>query len=225
MGAGPTDSRALKSPVRYLAAWFLSFLLLYSLLISPWTGIGEAYATLYRAVMTDVARVLSPYRQVEIARYDENRPQKDTVLRVHLGAMGAHRVTEKRFSTRYYGFISLAFLLALIATTPTNVRHRSRSALIGLAVQSVVVLLTMAATIIVRLPPDPVLWIPAPDSVGLAALKAFRRFTYFSWYVPPLLIWAALMGRRAYAESPLAARGASHSPAAGSKQASMKIKA
>jgi len=225
MGAGSTGPRALRSPARYLATWFLSFLVLYSLLISPWTGVGEAYASFYRAVMSDVARVLSPYRHVEVLRYDENRPQKDTVLRVHLGAMGANRVTEKRFSTRYYGYISLAFLLSLIATTPTSRRHRLRSAGIGLAAQSTVVGVTMVATILVRLPPDPVFWIPAPDGFGLSVLKAIRRFTYYSWYVPPLLIWVAVMGRRTYAESPLAAARVNQPRRAGSKQDSMKIKA
>ncbi len=78
MGAGSTDRPPLKSTARYLAGWLLPLALLYWLLIAPWTGLGDAYASLYRAGMTQMGKVLSPYNRVEAVRYDDQLPLHDS---------------------------------------------------------------------------------------------------------------------------------------------------
>ncbi len=184
-------------PRRLIAWFFLRLIALYVLLLLPWPGLEEAYAQAFRKCGTVLLGDFGSNGSVWLVEGPESDTTHDTDLFVQ------NRKTRAGLglgvSSRYFGYLPMAFLTSLIVATPLSVRRRARALLWGLiVVHGVAVLqLILVATYGFSLGRPPVMY-ELSDFWGrtLAAVVQVIQVSPFTWLVVPLFIWIVVTFRR-----------------------------
>ena len=125
---------------RQIAGFAFRFALLYALLIAPWPGLSEIYASFYQAAVQIAIISTDPERSVLVAPAgrspgSDDRPTLDTHILTRMP--GAPRDSkagglELIRSSRYSGYLPTILTLALILATPLPWRRRAAALCGGL---------------------------------------------------------------------------------------------
>jgi len=125
---------------RQIAGFAFRFALLYALLIAPWPGLSEIYASFYQAAVQIAIISTDPERSVLVAPAgrspgSDDRPALDTHILTRMpGAPRASKAggLELIRSSRYSGYLPTILTLALILATPLPWRRRAAALCGGL---------------------------------------------------------------------------------------------
>jgi len=185
------------SPRRLAAGFFLRLIVAYALLMLSWPGVEHGYARLFRAA---AQAVFSDFGRDGVVRLEPRLPSNsahDTSLIVTNRRTGSSFVLG--VSSRYFGYVPTAFLVALTISTPLPWRRRGQALAYGLlAIHgwiAVTVILLIVHGFSFSVPP--LLYdLPLLPSYALAGLAQVIQVAPLNWLVVPLFIWLMVTFRR-----------------------------
>jgi hypothetical protein len=173
---------------------FFRLVLLYVLLIAPWPGLENGYATLTRAGGNLVLATLGVGDSIAFQRMDGKQDIWDTeIVLENRRTQAVHRIPH---STRYAGYLATAFLTALVLATPMPWAYRCGALACGLLLLHACIALKLGLTLLL---------VGSDDSLSLFALSPlWRNFLAFAvralaltpWFLAPLFLWVLVSFRR-----------------------------
>lgn len=161
-----------------LARFVLLFAIVYTILLVPWPGFGKAYAAFYRGFATTL---FGGFRDTVVRLVPEDSAEADTHLTMQ--PVRSLRVANQRLSSRKEGWLSTAFIVALVLASPVPRRRRLRAlgwALVGvhlfIAARLAFLLLTLYNPLVT----------PGASAPGWVVLG---RHLTMSEFAVPCLLW------------------------------------
>ena len=130
-------------PLKRLLWFFVKLVLAYALLIAPWPGLREAYAACFRAGGTLLFSSFGADGRVGFKPAESKRKGLDlemTLTNQRVPGVG----TTVTYNSGLRGYFPTAFLVALIAATPTPWSRRWKSLLWGLLLVNLFVAFRLA---------------------------------------------------------------------------------
>jgi hypothetical protein len=174
--------------LRPVALFLGRALLFYALLALPWPGLRSGYASLYRAGLSQVARVAGLAYEVRVEPY----PDPDSLYDVRV--IATHPETGNRraqdLSSRYYDWVATSLLVALVLASPVSWWLRSVGLLLALCVMNLFIALRWVA----------VLNLVYPDLLSERARSVCAALWGVPWYVLPVFL-SAVFGAVSLARS------------------------
>lgn len=190
--------------------WFLlRLVLIESLLIAPWPGVGAMFRQVFNAAGNLVIGGMSHQRAIKFQSLNPPRGLLDVEVSV-IDPRAGNRGTMP-ISSRHFGWMPIAFAIALTLATPPPPKRRGWAlpgGLLGvLFITCALVLARVWIAILVKFSdasnPDPwPLW--PPLRAALVHIDGALSVPMIGWYVLPLLIWMGwlLMCGRAPSRGP-----------------------
>lgn len=133
-----------------LAAWFaLRLLILYALLIAPWPGLKAGYGAVFRGAANSVLTGLDLHRSVELRAPAEPHAAWD--VEMHFQEVRTQRRGHVEYSSRAWGYLPTAAVIALTLATPLTWPRRRRAVASGLVLVHVFIAARVAAAVVYAL--------------------------------------------------------------------------
>ncbi len=192
---------SLIKPVR---GFSFRLVLVYVMLIIPWPGLEEAYATLFRAGGTFVFGSFGSEGVVRFLQSDlPDNSTRDTLIvfstRKPLHPNGYMRIKKTCTSSRYGGYIPTILVIALILATPISWLRRAWTLLWGMGLVHTFIAFRLLVKIFYLLSGDPEVPLfvlnPFWETVLNFAYDIFV-FRLGSSFVIPIFIWILVTFRR-----------------------------
>ena len=186
--------RPFKQAYKTILIFFISVMGLYTLFVIGWYGIQDHYSSAFRAVGNVVFDTHFDNGFAAFMPFDSPQDiEKDTIIflfprqgtKVDRSVRG--RVT---IDTRYYGYIPVSIVLALVLVTPIPWRRRWRIIVAGLVLSHILIYLRLwviIADTFFLLPKDALLY---PGFLKTIISGCSRIFLYFeNSFIFPVLVW------------------------------------
>ena len=130
--------------------FFCLFILIYVLLMAPWPGLRAAYSKFYMASSAFLSR---SFGSKGIVLFEQsNNPEHDVNVvmlnRDRVDRHGKPVVLLVRISSRYGGYMYMAFVIALIVATPISLRRRAWALVWGLILMHTFVVFKLGVMIL-----------------------------------------------------------------------------
>ncbi|UCE58480.1 MAG: hypothetical protein JSU63_13675 [Phycisphaerales bacterium] len=183
-------------PIRRIAGFFVRFTVVFVLLVAPWPGVHEAYATVYRAGGNLLFGRFGYYGNVEF------RPAAKPTAAHDTEAVLTNWRTEAKYTfvgSSQKGYLPTAFVLALILATPIPWYRRWRAVVWGLLLVSVYVVLRLGIFLALAFSGDNGLSVFSLGSAGRSILDYLHWVivdSFAGWLILPLPIWIVVSFRR-----------------------------
>lgn len=195
MDTGEAGPEPLNNLRREALGCLVRFVLVYALLLAPWPGLRDTYASLYRTGVNRVVPLLGLDYDVRLIRApnaDARPVRHDTVVVVR--DRGATQPPVIRAGDTRAPFLANAFLLALFLATPLPLVRRTRATLVGV--------LALNAFLVARAIAYLASEYAASFWSGLALGELLRTgligVVSAPWYIASILIWLFLACAEGY---------------------------
>ena len=132
-------------PARRFARFVVGFLLLYGLLVLPWPGVRESYASFFRAGGNVLFKSFGSRGTVRFIPADPQHGKWDT--EGHLIRRDRPTYWRVGFNSRRMGYLPTAVLTALVLATPIPWRRRGWALLWGILLVNGFVVVRLAVAI------------------------------------------------------------------------------
>lgn len=179
-----------------IGAFFLRFALAYAVAIVLWSAVGGAY----RAFYCGVGNIVFGGGQAS-ARFEAAPPNPaDLDVKITLTTPAAPGATGTMGNnSRFVGYLPTISLIAFVLATPIPWRRRRKALLFGLLFVQLLVIVRMALPIVREFSKETAIQAYHLGSFGQAVLDLGLRALLHapaSWFIGPILIWAAVAFRR-----------------------------
>jgi hypothetical protein len=193
------SSASPRALVRSLLARFGIAVLLFTVLMLPFTGLARGYAGFFRAVLGPAVDLVFPV-ELELTPFHASTGTY-SAAQMHDTAMVVthppHRL-QNPITSLWLGYVPTALFIALLVPTPIPGRRKRRALWIGLALVQLFVALRLAILMIDILsrPTPAALFHPGPrllDAITFTSQMVTSEL--FPSFLVPLMIWALVSFR------------------------------
>ncbi len=185
--------------VRLVLVFFAYFVVVFGLLMIPWSGVRTAYASALRGSANLFLSWLGPVGRCRFVPHPGSTGAMDTNIELTNLRTRETSIRPRTIGSRHMGYIPTAFVAALMIATPVSLRRKTWALLWGLLAAHVFVMLRLAITVLrdFTLPGDMALFSPGPltDTLIQIGFVVFAG-TQIGGFIVPILIWAVVSFRR-----------------------------
>lgn len=182
-----------------IGAFFLRFALAYAVAIALWPLLAGTYRGFYRGVGNVVFGGGDASARFAPAPPDPARPA-DLDVEIRLTTPAAPGTSGRMYnSSRFVGYLPTISLIAFVLATPIPWRRRRTALLVGISLVQVFVVVRMALPIVREFSKESAIQAYHLGAFGQGVLDlALRALLHApaSWFIGPILIWAAVAFRR-----------------------------
>jgi hypothetical protein len=198
--AGDTAPCAKLITPKGAGTFFISFLLVFGVLMAPWPGLGRAYTVFYRTAAAFLFGSLGSNGLVRFAPVNGSGYEINIALynRAHARSDGTIPGIQTRHDTRHDGYLYVAFLTALILATPVPWNRRGRALLEGIILLHILIAAKLGLRLVHAFGQEPLSLFtlsPSWERVLAAAHQAFAVNVTFG-FVVSVFVWMLVSFRR-----------------------------
>ena len=184
-------------PLRPVAGFFIRCMLIYGLLIIPWTGAMDAYRWIFRHVGNALFYRVGSAGTVHFEKLSAADHARDTTLRLTNKRVGSSAGMD--IKSVYTGYRPTIFMVALVLATPISWSRRGWALMWGLLWVSAFVAFRVWLRIVDAFSNDDVIAIYALGPAWKGAVQALMKILVLSpapGYIIPAVIWMLVTIRR-----------------------------